>query len=376
MKFKQLIFLFIALVIVYFIWSHAGRSEDQPYNYKSVDFVEFKRDSAQSNVIGMQVFMTNLDYRTSQTFYNKLDYYLKLAQQKKWINTHTTVVFPEHIATWLVAANEKESVFKEASVTKAMQAIVLSNLPTFLIKYFSSDATEKSKEAIFQFKAQEMARIYQEVFSTLAKKYKVTIVAGSIFLPNPILEHGEIKLRKGLLYNVSAVFRSDGKIKAPLILKKFPTADELTFCEPSTASLPTFNINNKKIGILICADAWFPQNYQELSSKKALVVLVPAYSAGNGLWSTKWQGYNKLKERDVTPNDVNSLDIDKITEGEAWYKYTLVHSQKAGIKTAIAVFLRGKIWNLGTDGRSFIWTDGQIKSVPKTDGPVIFNVDL
>jgi len=299
-----------------------------------------------------------------------------LVQQKNWIKKYTTVVFPEHIATWLVAANEKESVFKEVSITKAMQTIVLSNLPAFLIKYFNSKATEKSKEAVFQFKGKEMARIYQDVFSKLAKKYKLTIVAGSVFLPNPTIVAGKIKTRKGKIFNTSAIFASDGKIKKPLILKKFPTADELTFCEPATASLPVFNLNNQKTGVLICADAWFPQNYSELNSKKATVVLVPAYSAGNNLWTTKWQGYNKLKARDVTPDNINRSDIGKITEGDAWHKYTLIRSQKTDIKTAVAVFLRGTLWDLGTDGQSFIWTEGQLKAVFKTDGPVIFNVEL
>jgi len=128
--------------------------------------------------------------------------------------------------------------------------------------------------------------------------------------------------------------------------------------------------------VLICADAWFPQNYSELNSKKATVVLVPAYSAGNNLWTTKWQGYNKLKARDVTPDNINRSDIGKITEGDAWHKYTLIRSQKTDIKTAVAVFLRGTLWDLGTDGQSFIWTEGQLKAVFKTDGPVIFNVEL
>ena len=376
MKKRQLLLGLIIIFLGYFFWAHYDRHWETSYQYKPVKFAVFNKDSATGNVIGMQVYMTNLDYRTASTFYNKLDYYLKQAQQKKWIKQHTTVVFPEHIATWLVAANEKKSVFKTASVSKAMQTIVLSHLPAFLGAYIKANASDKSKEAIFQFKAKEMLRIYLEVFSKLAKKYKVTIVAGSIFLPNPVLKSGKIKIRKGPLYNVSAVFAADGNIRTPLILKKFPTQDELTFCEPSSTANSTFTVSRHKMGVLICADAWFPQNYQELGSQKASVVLVPAYSAGNNLWATQWQGYNKLKGRDVTPNDIDVLDVNAITEGVAWYKYTLVRVKKAGIKTAIAVFLRGTIWDLGTDGRSFILQNGQLKSIPKTEAPVIFNVDL
>lgn len=58
------------------------------------------------------------------------------------------------------------------------------------------------------------------------------------------------------------------------------------------------------------------------------------------------------------------------------YKYTLSRSNDSKINTAIAVFLRGNIWDLGTDGSSFIYRNNSIYSVPKTDNPVIFNVEL
>lgn len=361
----------------FFVWSRSGRHWSTPYTYKPIaNFVDFKKDSSTANIVGMQVYMTNLDYRSAETFYNKLDYYLEAARQKQWLKPQTTVVFPEHIATWLVAAGERKAVFESATVEGAMKIIVLSHLPSFLIKYVRSEASEKSKEAVFKLKATAMAKMYQEVFSKLSKKYKVNIVAGSVFLPNPILEDGKIKVRNGSLFNVSALFKPDGSIEPPLILKKFPTTDELSFCEPSKEPSKTFKINSKNVGVLICADAWFPQNYRELNLKKASVVLVPAYSAGHNLWATKWKGYNKLKERDVTPKDINVLDIGKITEGMAWHKYTLVRSKNTRIKTAVAVFLRGKIWDLGTDGQSFIWREGQLKSVPKTEGPVLFNVEM
>jgi len=377
MKFKHLFYVLIVLLIGFFVWSRLGRHWTRPYTYKTiVNFVDFKKDSATANIVGMQVYMTNLDYITTETFYNKLDYYLEAAQQKRWLKPQTTVVFPEHIATWLVAADEKKAVFESATVEGAMKTIVLSHLPLFLIKYVESEASEKSKDAVFQLKAKKMGHIYQDVFSELAKKYKVSIVGGSLFLPNPVLEKGKITVRNGPLFNVSALFTPDGRIEAPLILKKFPTADELSFCEPSKEPNKAFKINGKNIGILICADAWFPQNYRELNSKKASVLLVPAYSAGNNLWATKWKGYNKLKERDVTPKDIITLDIGKITEGAAWHKYTLVRSKNTRIKMAVAVFLRGKIWDLGTDGQSFIWREGQLKSVPKTEGPVLFNVEM
>ncbi len=377
MKFKYGFYILIVLLIGFFIWSRLGRHWSKSYSYKPIaNFVDFKKDSATANIVGMQVYMTHLDYSSAENFYNKLDYYLDEAKQKQWLKLQTTVVFPEHIATWLVAAGEKKAVFESATVEGAMQTIVLTHLPSFLIKYFNSKAVEKAKEAVFKVKAKKMAHIYQEVFAALAKKYKVSIVAGSIFLPNPVLEKGKIKVRTGALFNTSAVFKADGSIKAPLILKKFPTSDELPFCNPSTIPPPTFNINHTKTGVLICADAWFPQNYRDLNSSKASIVLVPAYSSGVGLWATKWKGYSGLSSPKDAPKDVDSTDIGRITEGEAWHKYSLIRLKNTEIKMAVAVFLRGAIWNLGTDGQSFIFKDNKIESVPKTEGPVLFNVEM
>jgi len=377
MKFKYLLYILIVWLVGFFVWSRLGRHWSKPYTYKPIaHFVDFKKDSATANIVGMQVYMTNLDYRTAETFYNKLDYYLEAAQKKRWLQPQTTVVFPEHIATWLVAAGEKKAVFESATVEGAMQTIVLTHLPSFLVKYFNSGAVEKAKEAVFKVKAQKMAQIYQEVFAALAKKYKVSIVAGSIFLPNPVLEKGKIKVRAGAIFNTSAVFNPDGSIKAPLILKRFPTSDELPFCKPGTTPPPTFEINRIKTGVLICADAWFPQSYRDLDNNKATVVLVPAYSTGVDLWATKWKGYSGLSSPKDAPKDIDSTDIGRITEGEAWHKYSLVRIKNTQIKMAVAVFLRGSIWDLGTDGQSFILRDNKIESVPKTEEPVLFNVDM
>lgn len=377
MSVKKVIFIVLAVLICYVIWSQVGRNNTEKYSYKPVaDFVVFKKDSSKTNIIGIQTFMTNLDYQSAQSFYDKLAFYLDEAKVKNWIQSNTVVVFPEHVASWLVAAGEKSSVFKAATIDAAMRTIVLTHLPQFLWKNLTSSAEDKSKDAVFQMKANQMAKIYQDVFSRLAINYKVTIVAGSIFLPKPFLEAGTIKIGKGAIYNMSAVFNSDGQIMAPLILKKFPTVDELPFCKPSFAENKVYKTAQINIGVLICADAWFPKNYQELSAQNSQVLVVPAYSTGVGLWAKKWKGYTGFNGLNGPPKDIDLNDIGAITEGEAWHKYTLIRSRNAGIKTAIAVFLRGNIWNLGTDGQSFIWQNNQLKSVPKTEGAVLFNVEI
>jgi len=144
------------------------------------------------------------------------------------------------------------------------------------------------------------------------------------------------------------VFGPDGHIIPPLVIKVFPILDELEFIDTGkTASLPVFDTKAGKLGVLICADAWYPENYVALKKSGADMVVVPSYSAHDRVWSTLWGGYNGGAQ----PADVDSRDIGKITEGDAWMKYAIPQrTQAAGIKAGMNVFLRGELWDLGSDG--------------------------
>lgn len=64
------------------------------------------------------------------------------------------------------------------------------------------------------------------------------------------------------------------------------------------------------------------------------------------------------------PTDIDKTDIGKITEYEAWKKYSMLgRIQEAGIKTGVNVFLRGELWNLGTDGHTLIWCNNKVQEL-------------
>ncbi|HFA48032.1 MAG TPA: carbon-nitrogen hydrolase [Bacteroidetes bacterium] len=368
------IFLFIALfVAAYLFWSYMGRKGKVQYKFNEVKyFPVFQKDPATANIVGVQPYMTNLDYQDENSFYKKLDYYMAQAKNKNWLRQNTTVVFPEHIASWLVAAGEKKSVYTADNIDAAMQIMVLSNLLNFLNYYFKSNADDPATDAVFQMKAKKMAQIYQSVFSRLARKYKTNIVAGSIFLPNPKIMDNKLIAGKGPIYNMSAVFLPDGKIAPALVKKKYPIGTELPFCAKNENALPVYQLNSGKIGVAICADAWYGDIYSELNKNKASIFIAPSYSTGHKIWPAKWHGYDGA----TAPAEINKKDIENITLGRAWHKYTIKRIGNTNIKTGIVVFLRGEIWDLGTDGHSFIYRNGNVISVPKTDMPLLFNVEI
>lgn len=118
-----------------------------------------------------------------------------------------------------------------------------------------------------------------------------------------------------------------------------------------------------RLGVLVCADSWYPASYSALASNKPDIIAVPAFLTGNGSWSKPWKGYNG----GATPGDV-SLKPGALSEGEAWERLALAGRLKAsGAHAGITVFLRGHLWDLGSDGRSLV-VDGDGHTLAP-DGP-------
>jgi hypothetical protein len=209
-------------------------------------------------------------------------------------------------------------------------------------------------------KAEKMLDIYQTTFSGLAKEFNVIIVAGSIVLPNPSVKKGKIEIDKnGNLYNVSAVFDKNGNVLSPLTQKIFPIEEEKSFTSSANKNeIPVYKTIVGNLAVLICADAWYPENYDFLKDKNISVLAVPSFVSGNEVWNKKWQGYNGAP----TPDDIVKTDINQITEHDAWLKYAMVgRTIKTEIKTGVNVFLRGDLWNLGSDGNTLAATTKYIK---------------
>lgn len=314
--------------------------------------------SERGNLLGIQPWMEPADYQNGLTFRQKLEGYLKTAQDSGLLVPGKTVaIFPEYIGTWLVAANEADRVYKAKTIQEGLTAITLTHLLRFWHVYRTIPDTvgNKTNYAIFAMKAQQMAQDYQLTFDMLAAQFNITIVAGSILLPEPTVEHGQLQVGNGPLYNVSAVFHSDGRLDPQLIRKVFPIADELPFvCPAKAADIPVFDVPIGRLGVLVCADSWHSAAYKTLKQKGATVLAVPSYSAGDTIWKTTWHGYSGTP----TPADAQA-SVGKLTEGQAWLTYAMAGraTPEAGITKGMNVFLRGKLWDLGTDGTTIVVQD-------------------
>jgi hypothetical protein len=142
---------------------------------------------------------------------------------------------------------------------------------------------------------------------------------------------------------------SDGKPYPSLIHKAFPTADELPFTTPAApGDIPAFDTAIGRLGVLICADSWFPQAHAVLRKQEIGLLAVPSYGVfGMQRWRRPWLGYDGWP----MPPDVDVNEIGQITEGQAWNKYALAgRLRSSGAAYGMNVFLRGKLWDQDLGG--------------------------
>jgi predicted amidohydrolase len=306
-------------------------------------------DGGRGNLLGIEPYMVPQDYASQESFFEKLNDYLLAAQRKKWLNEKTIVLFPEYLGTWLVLAGESEKIFQSATLDSAERALVLRHPLKFISYFFRSREKGRAEAAFFRMKAGVMAGIYHNVFSQLARDHAVTIVAGSIVLPAPHISNRQLVPTDGPLRNSSVVYQPDGEPHPYLTCKVFPTARELPFTTPaSTKDISSFDTPAGRIGVLICADSWYPEAYAALKEQRVDLLVVPSYDVhGMHQWNRPWAGYSGWQ----APGDVDAGDVRKITEAQAWNKYSLAgRIRSSGAACGMNVFLRGKLWDQDLGG--------------------------
>ncbi|EKR52630.1 nitrilase-related carbon-nitrogen hydrolase [Leptospira interrogans] len=367
-------FLFLILIL-YGIWSYTDRSSwEQTPDSRLKRIESFGKNLKKGNLLGIQPWMYPIDYSNEINFSKKIQSYLEEASKNGYINPKTIVVFPEYLGTWLVVAGEKTSVVKSDKLEGSMRTLILSNPVSFIFNFFKAQGKDKIRDALFRMKAEKMLSIYSNTFSGMAKKWGVTIVAGSILLPEPYILEGKIQIRNGALKNVSYVFLPDGRVAENSPEKIYPIEDEKSFVAASTLkNLKIIQSPMGKIGVLVCADSWYPEVYEIFKKQNVNFVVVPSYVAPDGAMSEVWKGYNGSKN----PTDIRLEDVHRISEGEAWLKYALAgRILKSGATHGMNVFLRGSLWDLGSDGEIILVHRSMVRTFPKIYGASIVNLWL
>jgi predicted amidohydrolase len=366
----------VMILACYGLWSRWDRHPPagSSAGLKLAETRSVGRNVGKGNLLGIQPYLTPADYANEGRFRARLNSYLAAARAQGFIGRKTIVVFPEYTGSWLVCAGEKQSVYAAKTTNAAIRIVVASNLASFSWHYLSNHMPDRTQCALFRMKARCMARVYERTFSRLAKHYGVTVVAGSIILPSPEVRDGAVAIGDGPLYNACAVYGPDGQAQAPIVRKAFPTPDELRFINAGQVDdLPVFDTPAGRLGVLICADSWYPSAYHRLKQQGVQIIAVPCYLFPSGAWTRPWPGYQGA----AAPPDVERADVRRISEGQAWSKYALPgRMAQTGATAGLNVFLRGRFWDLGADGQSTALLRDSRYACSRADGGALLNIWL
>lgn len=358
---RKLLYLTFSMALIAALTTYAMWAADRPAGHYLSDLridlaVDQGTPADRGNLLGIQPELFPTDYQSPERLHRKLAAYLQKAQERGLLNEKTIVVLPEHVGTWLMVSGEKDELYQAATIKEAMNWLAVSNPVQFVRALLSAEGENRLDDAHLRMKAKDMAKDYQALFGGLAKEFRVTLVAGSIVLPEPTVVDGRLKPGGGPLYNSSVVFGRDG----------LPIGQPQRQMHPIFAEHEVIKANGEhtvnvvdtpagRLGVMIGSDSWYPDNYRKLDSQGAQIVAVPAFLSGRGTWDKPWRGYKGLS----TPGSV-SLKAGELSEGQAWHRLTLTAQPPSSQATAgMSVFLRGQFWDQGSAGQSFLSSNGE-----------------
>lgn len=256
-KLLGLAVLAIAAMVIYLDWTRDRRSGPLLSDLRTLPISTQGQPGTAGNLLGIETRLVPADYQSRERLQLKFATYLDQARNAGLLNASTVVVLPEHVGTGLFALGEKPEVQQARTLRDAMQWMALSNPWDYLRALFNNEGDDRRTEAALKIKARQMADDYQLIFGGLAKDYGVTLVAGSIVLPEPRLESGRLRIGDGPLRQVSLSFNSDGKPIGPLQYKMTLSRYERRYSEaPDENFSSTLQTPAGRLAVLIGCDGY------------------------------------------------------------------------------------------------------------------------
>lgn len=342
---------------------------------ESAELLEVGENEDGGNIVGVQAWVEPTSFASTEVLEDTLRLWLDDAEDQEWLRPDTIVVLPESLGTWLLLVDEGADVIEADDAETALRNLVTAHMPAFLLAREGAPAEDENVYAVYAMKADQVADAYQQVMGNLAVEYGVTLVGGSVVLPEPSIVDGRIVPTNGReLRNVSFIFDRDGNVLTDGVVESYPTAKEQESLEPGAVGrLPVVDSPAGRLGVLVGSDSWFPDAWQQMSDNGAERVVAPVLTSPRGAWLDIWNGYDGWP----APSDVDRDDVKTISMAEAADSYGLAGRAKdVGIEAAMSVPLRGQMWDEGTDGVIMIVDGSRVTEGPLVDAPVVANLWL
>ncbi|QGZ30673.1 carbon-nitrogen hydrolase [Stutzerimonas stutzeri] len=248
--------LALTALIIYLDWTRDRRSGPLLSDLRTLPINSQGQPGTAGNLLAVQTRLMPADYQSRERLQLKFTTYLDQARDAGLLGPRTVVVLPEHVGTGLFALGEKLEVQQARTLRDAMQWMALSNPWDYLRALLDHQGDDRRTEAVLKIKGRQMAEDYQYIFGGLARDYGVTLVAGSIVLPEPRLENGRVLIGDGPLRQVSLSFAANGEPIGPLQYKMALSRYERRYSKAPDAPSPALSTPAGRLSVLIGCDGY------------------------------------------------------------------------------------------------------------------------
>jgi hypothetical protein len=307
------------------------------------------QDKKSGNIVGIQTFMVPADYSSPQRFHDKIESYIIRAKQKGFIKEKTLVFFPEHIGTFLFLMNEKKQIYtlkKWSEIEKYLKTTAMIN---------NSDLNFENPNELIKTKMIEKSDLiletYTNTFSSLAKKYEITLLSGSILLPNPQVKDNQLTISQGNFSHISLMYDKKGNIFSHYEKNNLFDSEKIFSSNgnlpPGSYSMPGFT---NKVVVMYSRDS-LENKYYTKQVYNTDLWLIMSYKLSNDIIPWENVGISGDPRYEAKPM---FQDSEKLLSNKVLYsKYGVSGKfQFFPTKNYIEVFFKGNFYELEFEGNS------------------------
>lgn len=276
------------------------------------------KPSGEIALIAIQMCTALEDYQSEKHLERRLDGLLTSAMRRIRSGVPAVVVFPEDIGLGMLFLDDYEMVKGCSSIYEA--AALLSQRYASAIQQAIDNHKVSPTRALLLALGKKLESRYRRLFSRAARKYGVTLVAGSAPLPD--------NKRPGEVYNTCYVFSPRGELiltQRKVHLIPLEQQDGMDLCAGKVEHLRVADTPAGRLGVAICWDGFHADVIESLVRQKARLIAQPSFNPlpwtqeqAEGWKTGLWQACQQHREIvGINPMMVGKLFDDVVIEGRS-----------------------------------------------------------
>ncbi len=269
-------------------------------------------------LVAIQMCTALEDYRSEKRLSDRIDGLLASAMKEVKQGAPAVVVFPEDIGLAMLFVDDWEAVRECRSITEAA-SVLLRRYATPVQQIIDVHHVSPTRALLVTLGKRLHSR-YRRLFSQVARKHRVTLVAGSAPLPD-----GK---RPDAVYNTCYVFAPDGRLilsQRKVHLIPLEQQEGMDLCAGSIEDIRVVDTPAGKLGVAICWDGFYPDVIDALVKQKARIIAQPSFNPlpwtpeqANSWKTGLWQACQRHPEIvGINPMMTGRLFDDVVMEGRS-----------------------------------------------------------